>query len=48
MHELDRAQEDRTIYACGAFGIGSTRADDEVALRRMFEHLEPGGSILLD
>jgi SAM-dependent methyltransferase len=48
MHELDWPGRYRTIYLCGAFGIGSTRAEDEVALARMYEHLEPGGTLLLD
>jgi SAM-dependent methyltransferase len=48
MHELDAPRRYRTIYVCGAFGLGSTRAQDVGALRRFGEHLEPGGTLLLD
>ena len=44
MHELDLPRTYRTIYVCGAFGLGSTRA----ALRRFHRHLEPGGTLLVD
>ena len=33
---------------CGAFGLGSTREQDRVALRRFYECLEPGGTLVLD
>ena len=48
MHELDLPRRYRTIYVCGAFGLGSTRAQDEKALGRCRAHLEPGGTLLLD
>lgn len=48
MHELDVPRRYRTIYVCGAFGIGSTREQDAEALRRFHDHLEPGGTLLLD
>lgn len=48
MHELDAPRRYRTIYVCGAFGLGSTRAQDREALRRFHSHLEPGGLLLLD
>lgn len=48
MHELDIPRRYRTIYVCGAFGIGSTREQDLEALRRFHAHLEPGGRLLLD
>jgi SAM-dependent methyltransferase len=48
MHELDLPRRYRTIYVCGAFGLGSTRAQDEEALRRFRAHLEPGGTLLVD
>ena len=38
----------RTIVACGVFGLGSTRAQDEEALRRFHRSLEPGGTLALD
>ena len=48
MHAIDWPRKYRTIYVCGAFGLGSTREQDAEALRRMYEHLEPGGTLLLD
>lgn len=48
MHELDVPRSYRTIYVCGAFGLGSTREQDGEALRRFHAHLEPGGTLLLD
>jgi ubiquinone/menaquinone biosynthesis C-methylase UbiE len=47
MHELELDRTYRTIYMCGAFGIGSTRAQDREALRRAYRHLEPGGALLI-
>lgn len=32
----------------GVFGLGSTRDRDVEALRRLHDHLEPGGTLLLD
>jgi len=48
MHELDPPSRYRTIFVCGAFGLGSTREQDRVALRRFYECLEPGGTLVLD
>ena len=48
MHALDVPRRYRTIYVCGAFGLGSTREQDAEALRRFHEHLEPRGTLLLD
>jgi SAM-dependent methyltransferase len=48
LHRLDPPRRYRTIVACGVFGIGSTRAQDEEALRRFHASLEPGGTLLLD
>jgi hypothetical protein len=48
MHELDLPRRYRTIYVCGAFGLGSSRDRDLEALRRFHEHLEPEGVLLLD
>jgi SAM-dependent methyltransferase len=48
MHELDPPRAYRTIYVCGGFGLGSDRERDAGALRRFFEHLEPGGTLVLD
>jgi SAM-dependent methyltransferase len=48
MHELDPPRRYRTIFVCGAFGLGSTRGQDLQALGRFFECLEPGGTLVLD
>jgi SAM-dependent methyltransferase len=48
MHELDISRRYRTIYVCGAFGLGSTRDQDQEALRRFRAHLEPSGTLLVD
>jgi SAM-dependent methyltransferase len=48
MHSLSPPRRYRTIYVCGAFGLGSTRAQDGEALSRIFEALEPGGTFVLD
>jgi SAM-dependent methyltransferase len=48
MHELDLPRRYRTIFVCGAFGLGSTRERDTEALRRFYDHLEPGGTLLVD
>jgi SAM-dependent methyltransferase len=48
LHELAPRRRYRTIVVCGAFGLGTTRAQDEEAIRRLHEALEPGGTLLLD
>jgi SAM-dependent methyltransferase len=48
MHELEAPRRYRTIYVCGAFGLGSDREQDAEALRRFHEYLEPGGTLLVD
>jgi SAM-dependent methyltransferase len=48
MHELDFPRKYRTIYVCGGFGLGGSRDHDELALQRFREHLEPGGTLILD
>ena len=48
MHELELPRTYRTIVVCGAFGLGGERDHDVEALRRLFEHLEPGGTLVLD
>jgi SAM-dependent methyltransferase len=48
LHELDLPRRYRTIVNCGAFGLGGHRAHDVEGLRRVYEHLEPGGTFLLD
>ena len=48
MHELDPPRSYRTIIVCGGFAVGSDRAHDLQALARFYEHLEPGGTLVLD
>ena len=48
MHELHLPRRYRTIFVCGGLGLGSTREQDLVSLRRFHEHLEPGGVLVLD
>jgi len=48
LHGLDPARRYGSIVVCGVFGLGSTRAEDEEALRRLHACLEPGGTLLLD
>jgi SAM-dependent methyltransferase len=48
MHALKAPRRYRTIFVCGAFGLGSTRAQDLEAVGRFREYLEPGGTLLLD
>jgi SAM-dependent methyltransferase len=48
MHELDPPRSYRTIFVCGGFGLGSDRERDAQALRRFHDHLEPGGTLVLD
>jgi hypothetical protein len=45
---LRRPRQYATIVVCGVFGLGSTREQDKLALRRLHESLEPGGTLLLD
>jgi SAM-dependent methyltransferase len=48
MHELEPPRAYRTIIVCGAFGLGSTRAQDAEALARFHRSLAPGGTLVLD
>ena len=48
MHELHLSRRYRTVLVCGAFGLGGTRAQDLEGLRRIHQHLEPGGSFIMD
>ena len=48
MHELDLPRRYRTIVVCGALGLGGRREDTKTALRRIYEHLEPGGVFVVD
>jgi SAM-dependent methyltransferase len=48
MHELDLPRRYRTVFVCGGFGLGGHREHDVEGLRRIYEHLEPGGTFVLD
>lgn len=48
LHQLELPRHYRTIVACGVFGIGVSRAQDFTALQRFYEHLAPGGVLLLE
>jgi SAM-dependent methyltransferase len=48
LHALDLPRRYRSICVCGVFGLGVSRARDREALRRLLEHLEPGGALLLN
>jgi hypothetical protein len=48
MHELHLPRRYRTIFVCGGFGLGGERGHDVEGLRRIYEHLEPGGTFVLD
>jgi SAM-dependent methyltransferase len=48
MHELRLPRRYRTIIVCGAFGLGGTRGLDLEGLRRIHQHLEPGGLLVMD
>src|SRR4051812_27424893 len=48
LHELDMPRRYRTAVVCGAFGLGTTWEQDARAVARLFDALEPGGTLLLD
>jgi len=48
MHELDLPRRYRTIISCGTFGIGGQREHDRAGLRRWYELLVPGGTLVFD
>jgi SAM-dependent methyltransferase len=48
MHELDLPRRYRTIFMVGAFGIGGDREHEREALVRVYAHLEPGGTLLIN
>lgn len=48
LHELELARRYRTIVICGGFGLGGNRTHDVEALKRLNDHLEPGGLLVLD
>ena len=48
LHALDLPRRYQSIVVCGALGIGVTRRQDELALQRFYQHLNPGGALFLD
>ncbi len=48
LHELEPPRRYATILVCGVFGLGTTRAEDELAIERLFDALAPGGTLVLD
>jgi SAM-dependent methyltransferase len=46
MHDLELPRRYRTIYICDSFGLGGRRDQDATALRRCFDHLVPGGTLV--
>jgi SAM-dependent methyltransferase len=48
LHALSSERRYRTIVVCGVFGLGTTRTQDQEALNRIRQCLEPGGTLLLD
>ncbi|MBI2781453.1 MAG: methyltransferase domain-containing protein [Chloroflexi bacterium] len=46
--DLDLDRRFQTIFMVGVFEIGGTRAWDREGLRRVFEHLLPGGTLLIN
>jgi SAM-dependent methyltransferase len=43
---LDLTRRYRTILCCDSFGIGGSRSADEQAMRRIHDHLAPGGAFV--
>ena len=43
---LDLPRAYRTILCCDSFGIGGSRSADEEAMRRIRDHLAPGGAFV--
>lgn len=48
LHILDLPRRYRTIVACGVIGVGVSRQHDFEALQRLYDHLLPGGLLILD
>jgi len=48
MHEFSIDRKYRTIYICDSFGLTGSREKDLSTLRRCYEHLMPGGALLLN
>lgn len=48
LHELVLPRHYQTIVACGVIGVGVSRQQDFMALQRCYDHLLPGGLLILD
>ena len=48
MHAFALPRKYKTIYICDSFGLAGSRANDLETLRRCYEHLEPGGALLVN
>ena len=46
MHDLDLPRSYRTVYICDSFGLGGRRDQDAVTLRRCYDHLVSGGTLV--
>jgi hypothetical protein len=46
MHDLDLPRSYKTIYICESFGIGGRRDQDAAALRRCYDQLAAGGTLV--
>lgn len=47
-HELHLPRTYKTLFMCGAFGLGGDRQQDIEALRRCYQHLDHGGVLVFD
>ena len=47
MHALNPGRSYRTVYICGALGLGSNRDEDRETLRRVHDALESAGGLLI-
>lgn len=48
MHELNLPRHYRTIFACGALGLGGEQKLAQQAMQRCYDHLRPGGALVFD
>ncbi len=48
LHDLDPPRRYASIVCSGVFGLGSTREQDILAVKRLHEALLPGGTLVLD
>jgi SAM-dependent methyltransferase len=48
VHLLDLPRRYPTIVFCGGFALGGNRSQDAEGLRRLYDHLEPGGLLVMD